>query len=44
MSGEKAKGAPRQVLSFQPLTQVERVKALIKQVKKGNDEKAKKDI
>jgi hypothetical protein len=34
LSGEKAKGAPRGVLSFQPLTEEETVKALIKEVKK----------
>jgi hypothetical protein len=43
LSGEKAKGAPRGVLSFQPLTGVEMVKALIKEVKNRNDEKAKKE-
>ena len=43
LSGEKAKGAPRGVLSFQPLTEEATVKALIKEAKKRNDEKAKKD-
>jgi hypothetical protein len=43
LSGEKAKGAPRAVLSFQPRAEEKAVKALLKAVKKGNDEKAKKD-
>jgi hypothetical protein len=41
--GKAGKPGWRDVLSFQPLTEEETVRALIKEVKERNDEKPKKD-
>jgi hypothetical protein len=41
--GKAAKPGWRDVLSFQPITEEETVKALIKEANKRNEEKAKKD-
>ena len=43
LSAEKAKGAPRAVLSFQPRAEEKTVTALLKKAKGPGGEKAKKD-